>query len=195
MSIESDSFAFGSSLYGGRPTFVLTRQIDDDGRPSLTLYELLPEERADARYEKMRRFGKGMKMVSIEDAVVDFENNTGNHSWDDWTAVKVAELSETRLKCVIELIDETLRDTEIDADQVISGGDGTLFLSEEVGIRLALGFSGMKPIQRVDRLRAFVRGVSQMGTEECYYWHAKCRSPTNPNGKKALRVLLTGHID
>jgi hypothetical protein len=195
MSIETDSFAFGSSLYGGRPTFALTRRIDDDGKPTLTLYELLPKSRAESRNDRMKRFDKGLKVISVEDAVVDFENDPDDHSWDDWVAVKVARLSETRLNCVLELIDETFRNTEVDSEDVVKGGEASLFLSEEIGVRLAIGFLGMKPIQRVDRLRAFVRGVNQMGTEECYYWYAMCRSPANPNGKRALRVLLTGHIE
>jgi hypothetical protein len=184
-------------MYGGRPTFALTRRIDGDGKPTLTLYELLPKQRAEARYDRMQRFGKGkgMKILSVDEAVVNFENEVEGYSWEDWVAVKLANLSERRLKCVLELIDETLRNTDLNSEEVISGTESSLFLSEELGVRLAIGFLGMKPIQRVDRLRAFVRGVNQMGTEECYYWYAKCRSPTNPNGKRALRVLLTGHIE
>jgi hypothetical protein len=53
----------------------------------------------------------------------------------------------------------------------------------------------MKHIQRRDRLRAIADGISQMSLGECYYWHAKARSPTSPNGVKSLRTLLADHIE
>jgi len=82
----------------------------------------------------------------------------------------------------------------LDESVVTATGDAEVFLPETVGVRLALGFVGVKPIQRVDRMRALCRGIARMSDEECYYWHAKCRSPSSPSGEKALRMLLTDHI-
>jgi hypothetical protein len=115
-------------------------------------------------------------------------------SWEDWTAVKIAGLSGGRFRSLLPLLRESLESADIDATEVTGTGDAEVFLPEAVGVRLALAFRGIKPIQRVDRMRAFCRGISRMSDEECYYWHAKCRSPSSPNGEKALRTLLTSHI-
>ncbi|MFC6939729.1 hypothetical protein ACFQE8_07080 [Salinirubellus sp. GCM10025818] len=114
--------------------------------------------------------------------------------WDDWTAVKVTRLSESRLRAILPLVRETLRGADRDESVLTAAGSAEVFLPETVGVRLALGFLGVKPIQRVDRMRAFCRGIARMSDEECYYWHAKCRSPSSPNGEKALRTLLTDHL-
>ncbi|MFC7165365.1 hypothetical protein ACFQLZ_05805 [Halospeciosus flavus] len=42
----------GSSVYGGRPTFALSRRDDQDGG-AVTLYELLPKEQANARHDRL----------------------------------------------------------------------------------------------------------------------------------------------
>jgi hypothetical protein len=107
--------------------------------------------------------------------------------------VKVRRLSGARLRSLIPLLDETLRETGIDSGQVTGTGDATMLIRESTGVRLSLGFIGVKPIKRVDRMRALARGVARMSLEECYYWHAKCRSPNSPSGEKALRTLLTEH--
>jgi hypothetical protein len=122
------------------------------------------------------------------------DSDDGRWEWDDWTAVKVTRLSESRLRSILPLIRETLRGADRDESVLTAGGAVEVFLPETVGVRLALGFLGVKPIQRVDRMRAFCRGIARMSDEECYYWHAKCRSPSSPNGEKALRTLLTNHI-
>ncbi|WP_382216536.1 DUF7680 family protein [Halospeciosus flavus] len=115
-------------------------------------------------------------------------------AWEDWTAVKIARLSGGRLRSLLPLLREELDAVGLDVATVTGTGDGDVFLPETVGVRLALAFRGIKPIQRVDRMRAFCRGLARMGDEECYYWFAKCRSPSSPNGEKALRTLLTDHL-
>jgi hypothetical protein len=114
--------------------------------------------------------------------------------WDDWTAVKITQLSESRLRAILPLVRETLHGADLDESVLTASGAAEVFLPETVGVRLALGFLGVKPIQRVDRMRAFCRGIARMSDEECYYWHAKCRSPSSPNGERALRTLLTHHV-
>jgi hypothetical protein len=187
---------FGSSVYGGRPTFVLVRRDGADGA-TLTLYELLPEEQATARSERLERSNPTRSLVTESFESV-FEDSLGadieRWSWEDWTAVKIRRLSGSRVRAVLPLVRETLEGTDFDDDTVTSEGDSHTFLSETVGVRLALAFLGVKPIQRVDRMRALCRGIARMSNEECYYWHAKCRAPSSPNGKKALRTLLTDHL-
>lgn len=187
---------FGSSMYGGRPTFALTRRNGPDGA-ILTLYELLPEEQATARSERLER-GNPNRGLVIEpfDEVFDesADPDADRWAWDDWTAVKVTRLSENRLRSTFPLIRGTLQDADLNDAAATSAGRADIFLPETVGIRLALGFLGVKPIQRVDRMRAFCRAIARMSDQECYYWHAKCRSPSSPNGEKALRTMLTEHI-
>jgi hypothetical protein len=191
---ETPASSFGSSVYGGRPNFAVVRREGSSGG-SLTLYELLPREQATARRERLERAGRSLRVEDFE--VVFSESSAADvsrWSWEDWTAAKVARLDGGRVRALLPLLEETLEDAELDASAVSGSGAGEVFLPEAVGVRLALAFRGIKPIQRVDRMRAFCRGVSRMGDEECYYWHAKCRAPSSPNGEKALRTLLTTHL-
>ena len=189
---ETESFTLGSSVYGGRPTFMLVRE-DEGSSSEVTLYELLPTDQANARRRRLeRRRQRASKTHSIGE-VVSSRFESGEWSWDGWVAVKIRRLSGARLRSLLPLLDEALRETGIDPSQVTGTGDATLLIREATGVRLSLGFIGVKPIKRVDRMRALARGVARMSLEECYYWHAKCRSPNSPSGEKALRTLLTEH--
>lgn len=186
---------FGSSVYGGRPTFALTRRNSTDGG-MLTLYELLPEDQAVTRRNRLERVHRSVVIKPIDEALVDESvSERERWDWEGWVALKVTRLSGNRLRAVLPLLRESFDATELNDAVLGSTGDGDVFLPETIGVRLSLAFSGIKPIQRVDRMRAFARGVGRMSDEECYYWYAKCRSPSSRNGEKALRVLLTEHID
>ena len=188
---------FGSSVYGGRPTFALVRRDDADCASS-TLYELLPEAQAFARSDRLQRGNpsRGLVVESFESVFGESANpEVDRWEWEDWTAVKITRLSESRLRSILPLIRETLRGADLEESVLTAGGAVEVFLPETVGVRLALGFIGVKPIQRVDRMRAYCRGIGRMSDQECYYWHAKCRSPSSSNGEKALRTLLTDHIN
>jgi hypothetical protein len=191
---QTESFALGSSVYGGRPTFALVR--DEDGNEvTLTLYELLPTEQADARRRRLeRRRQRASATVPLDEVIDDDVDGVEDWTWDDWVAVKVRCLSGARLRSLLQLFSEALAETDIEPDLVTSTGSSTVLLNEEAGIRLTIGFVGVKPLQRVDRMRALARGVTKMSLEECYYWHSKCRSPNSPNGEKALRTLFTSHL-
>ncbi len=188
--------SFGSSVYGGRPTFAVVRRDDADGA-ALTLYELLPDAQAAARQDRLVRENPNRGLVTEPFEAVfgaSTEPEVKQWEWDDWTAVKITRLSGSRLRSIMPLVRETLSEAELGESVVTATGSAELFLPETVGVRLTLGFLGVKPIQRVDRMRAFCRGIARMSDEECYYWHSKCRSPSSPNGEKALRTLLTNHI-
>ena len=188
--------SFGSSVYGGRPTFAIVRRDGADGA-ALTLYELLPNSQAVARQDRLQRENPNRGLV-IEPFEAVFGESTGPEverwDWDEWTAVKITRLSESRLRSIMPLVRETLGEAELDESVVTATGSTEVFLPETVGVRLTLGFLGVKPIQRVDRMRAFCRGIARMSDEECYYWHSKCRSPSSPNGEMALRTLMTAHV-
>ena len=210
MSIEAESFAYGSSMYGGRPTFALTRRLGDDA--GLTLYELIPEDLADGRQKRFKRANsnRGLMRVSVVNAVPDVrEDSNGvldfsevggpstrtpnDWQWDDWCALKIATLSNSRQQAVHRLVRDVLNDSGIDTD-FVTRGQGSVVVSEGAGIRLTIAFLAMKRLQKYEKLTAVADGISRMSLEECYYWHAKCRSPLSPSGVRALRVLLTGDI-
>ncbi len=210
MSIEAESFAYGSSMYGGRPTFALTRRLGDDA--GLTLYELVPEDLADGRQKRFKKANSNRKLtwVSVTDAVPDVReesNGTLDFSevgapsartpndwqWNDWCALKIATLSNSRQQAVHSLVRDVLEDSGIDIDSV-TRGEGSVVLSEGAGIRLTIAFLAMKQLQKYEKLTAVADSIARMSLEECYYWHAKCRSPSSPNGIKALRELLAGHL-
>lgn len=209
MSIEAESFAYGSSMYGGRPTFALTRRLGDDA--GLTLYELIPEDLADGRQKRFRKANSNRRLTrtDITDAIPDAqEDSTGildlsnvgagssrapnDWQWNNWCALKITTLSNSRQQAVHRLVRDVLSDNGIDTD-FVTRGEGSVVLSESGGIRLTIAFLAMKRLQKYEKLNAIADGVAQLSLEECYYWHAKCRSPMSRNGVKALRVLLAGN--
>jgi hypothetical protein len=210
MSVESESFAYGSSMHGGRPTFALTRRLGDDA--GLTLYELVPEDLADGRQKRFRKANSNRRLtrVSVTDAVPDVrEDSNGvldfsdvgapsartpdDWHWQDWCALKIATLSNSRQQAVQRLIRDVLDDSGIDIDSV-TRGEGSVLLSEGAGIRVTIAFLAMNRLQKYEKLTTVADSISRMSLEECYYWHAKCRSPLSQNGIKALRTLLADHI-
>ena len=200
--IEGESFAFTSGVYGDRPTFVLTRNRVDD-RAEITLYELAPKKIAKARQERFDQVHKSARVMTVElgeamvngGTPVDPDGDDLGHDWTDWCAIKIATLRGKRFNEVSYLIQSTLREAGLEPETVCTGMPASLSLPEAAGVRLSIAFRAMKHIRRRDRLRAIADGISQMSLGECYYWHAKARSPTSPNGVKALRTLLTDHIE
>jgi len=200
---EGKSFAFASGVYGDRPTFILTRDRVDDHH-EISLYELAPEDIASARRNRFDRVQKSVQITitDLSDAIVGGEtpahladDDVVEYDWDGWCAIKIATLRGACFNEVSYLIQSTLREAGENAETVCTGDPASLALPEAAGVRLSIAFRAMKPMRRRDRLRAIADGISQMSLGECYYWHAKARSPTSPNGSKALRTLLAGHID
>src|SRR6056297_397704 len=78
MSIESEaeSFAYGSSMHGGRPTFALTRRLGDDA--GLTLYEFIPDDLANGRQKRLQRANSNrtLSRTPIVDALPDVDEDT-----------------------------------------------------------------------------------------------------------------------
>ena len=190
---------YGTSMFGGRPTFILVRR-ETDGGGEWTLHELLPREQAEARRDRLERDGRSLSITPVEDLVSDIAGDDllsklDGWTWDEWAGAKVARLDPTRVRALQDVVRGAIEGTPGDSSEVLTGGAGFVFLPETAGVRLAVAFRGVKPIQRIDRMRSLARGVARMSDEECYYWYAKCRSPSSPNGEKALRVLLTDHIE
>jgi hypothetical protein len=201
---EGESFAFTTGVYGNRPTFVLTRDRIDD-RHEITLYELAPKEIATARQDRFDRAKKSVniQICEFDEAVVGGGSPSDisgvevevAYDWSDWCAIKIATLRGDGFNEASYLIESTLREAGLDPETVCTGSPASICLPEAAGVRLSIAFRAMKPVHRRDRLREIAHGIDQMSLGECYYWHAKARSPTSPNGSKALRVLLAGHIN
>ncbi|MDT3434263.1 hypothetical protein [Haloarcula sp. 1CSR25-25] len=201
---EGESFAYTTGVYGNRPTFILTRDRVEDHH-EITLYELAPEDIATARKD---RFARAKKSVNITICDLKESINGGEspsdlvgsedevaYDWDGWCAIKIATLRGAGFNEASYLIESTFREAGFDSEIVCTGEPASVSLPEAAGVRLSIAFRAMKPVQRRDRLREIAQGIDQMSLGECYYWHAKARSPTSPNGSKALRVLLAGHIE
>lgn len=210
VDLESESFAYGSSTYGGRPTFALTRRLGDDA--GLTLYELVPEDLANGRQKRFRKANSNRRLtrVPIPDAVPNIREDSKRDldfsevgapsgrtpdewQWNGWCALKIATLSNSRQQAVHKLVRDVLGGSGIDVD-FVTRGEGSVVLTEGKGIRLTIAFLAMKRLQKYEKLTAIADSISRMSLEECYYWHAKCRSPSSLNGIKALRVLLSDHL-
>lgn len=190
---------YGTSMFGGRPTFTLVRRETDSGG-EWTLHELLPRGQAEARRDRLERDGQSLSITPVEDLLTDVSGDDHpskfeGWTWDEWVGAKVARLDPTRVRALQDVVRAAIEDTPAETEEVLRGGNGFVFLPESAGVGLAVAFRGVKPIQRIDRMRSLARGVARMSNEECYYWYAKCRSPSSPNGEKSLRVLLTNHIE
>lgn len=190
---------YETSMYGGRPTFSLARRETDSGG-EWTLHALLPHEQAEARRDRLERGGRSLSITPVGELLADVSSEDDlskfeGWEWDEWVGAKVARLDPTRVRALQDVVRKAIEDTPSNTSEVLRGGAGFVFLPESAGVRLAVAFRGVKPLRRIDRMRSLARGVARMSNEECYYWHAKCRSPSSPNGEKAFRVLLTDHIE
>lgn len=200
---DPEPFAFASGRYGDRPVFLLTRQWADD-EVGLSLYELSPEDIAQAHRERFigRTSSASLTIHDLSDVVVGGDSpakireSSTVHDWTGWKAIKIIFLKNARSRTAINCLVRPILDRdEYDSRRVCTGSEGSLPLPESIGVRLSIAFRALKPIRRQDRLRAVAKGISEMSLGECYYWHAKMRSPTTPNGAKALRTLLSSHIN
>jgi hypothetical protein len=212
MSIESEaeSFAYGSSMHGGRPTFALTRRLGDDA--GLTLYEFIPDDLANGRQKRLQRANSNrtLSRIPIVDALPDVDEDTDGRlsfvdvgspsertpnswDWNEWCALKVTTLRGKRQQAVHRLVKSVLADAGVDP-ATVTRGEGSAVLSESDGVRLTIAFLALKELQKYEKLTTVADSIDRMSLEECYYWHAKCRSPSSQNGVTALRQLLAGHI-
>lgn len=207
---EAESFAYGSSMYGGRPTFVLTRRLGDDA--GLTLYELVPEDLANGRQKRFNKANANRNLVQlpIRDALISVQEGSKGElnfsdvgypseqmpsewRWSKWCALKITTLSGSRQQAAHRLVRSVVDELGVEPETV-TRGEGSVLLSEDAGVRLTIAFLAIKRLQKYEKLTRVADSIWRMSLQECYYWHAKCRSPSNPNGIKALRTLLADDI-
>src|SRR6056297_3253352 len=95
---DTQTSSFGSSVYGGRPTFAMTRREGSNGG-EVTLYELLPEDQAAARRDRLERRGRSLTVESFEEVLDDSAAEEATRwDWEGWTAVKIARLDGGRFR-------------------------------------------------------------------------------------------------
>lgn len=68
-------------------------------------------------------------------------------------------------------------------------GTKPIRLERQLGERIELLLTAVKPLRRIDRIQRIADEVASMGAEEASYWHAKT---SRPGGLRALRILLSG---
>lgn len=203
---ETDSFAFTGGAYGNRPTYVLTPSQGEE--TTVTLYELMPDEIADAR---QNRFDRQQKQVSVKQTQLDEAINGGDtpgdvttpndnddarsYQWGEWCAVELCSLSEHTVGAISGLIEDTLSAAGVDAGGIVIGQGNSVCLPESAGVRLTVAFKAIDRLRKPEKKRHIQNQVQNMSLGECYYWHSKIKSPREPNGVTALRELLVGHIN
>jgi hypothetical protein len=101
------------------------------------------------------------------------------------------KLTPTQTARVIDSILAALRESRLKAAQLHAGRVKPLKLSEPAGVRLALAMLATKPLSNRRRLTEVESGVAMMGTEETYYWYAKCTGESANQAQQAMRVLLS----
>ena len=111
-------------------------------------------------------------------------------SLDAWLVV---DLGGSPLRAVMEAVVEVVQRAGYRAGDLVRRFGEPFFLPEAMGVRLALLLLAAKPLVRMDRLDAVMRGVASMSPEETYYWFSKCvGGPHALRAQRALRVLLAG---
>jgi|Deesub1362A_J573_1020465.scaffolds.fasta_scaffold11571_3 hypothetical protein len=105
--------------------------------------------------------------------------------------VRVAELHGERLRTLAEAVLSALREAGYRATDLSPSRRESFRLPEEVGVRLGLLFLAAKPVSKISRLEAIMRGLLAMPAEEAYYWYSKCAyGPQASRARRALRVML-----
>jgi hypothetical protein len=107
----------------------------------------------------------------------------------------MSKLDAEQMALVQVLLSKALRNGGYSISDVKRTRKAPFKLKEEDGIRLDLAFRGSKGISKRSRIEDIVTGISSMGREEAYYWHAKVtrgNDRENWNGIKAMRILLAG---
>jgi hypothetical protein len=172
-------------IHGGRPTFELRKE---DSRYRIA--EFMPTEQAEAHKHRWATVATVSRQVDIS----SIDPTDDEWEWGDWQAVHIASIDADQFDTLRGLLKRALEPTVHDFAQLLHSGHQRLVLPERAGVRVALAMAAIAPMQRVDRRRAIAQAIGQMSIEECYYWHSLCRSPDSPSGRRALRVLLSGHI-
>ena len=172
-------------IHGGRPTFELRKEDR-----SYDIAEFMPTAQAETHRERWATVATVSRQVDVS----PIEPIDDEWDWADWQAVHIASIDADQFDTLRGLLKEALEPTEHSFATLLHSGSQRLVLPERAGVRVALAMAAIAPMQRVDRRRAIAKAIRQMSIEECYYWHSLCRSPDSPSGRRALRVLLSGHI-
>jgi hypothetical protein len=101
------------------------------------------------------------------------------------------KLNSSQTARIIDSVLAALRESALKGAQLHAGRIKPLRLREPAGVRLALVMMATKPLSSRRRLQEVETGISMMGTEETYYWYAKCTGGLASQAQQAMRVLLS----
>ncbi|MDL0145563.1 DUF7680 family protein [Halobacterium salinarum] len=172
------------SQSSSRPSFAL-KLVRDHGDDRLIVYELLSAEQAEARRQRFERVGTDVHIKPIDDALTQDVLATQTQSWNGWQAIRVASVNGQRYTA----LRNRLVSGVIDIEQLEQ--ERAMFVSEPVGVQVALGTLAVLPLSKLETMQRLLEGVASMADDECYYWHTLCRSPNDLDGAKALRTLYS----
>lgn len=180
------------------PSFSLVKNQSESGS-EITLYEFVESNVSDTRISRYKSSSSNTyaKESSFQDALGDIGSadeidnfDTTDFSDQNWSCIEITTLRGVQVRAVRSIISSL--GEKIRQDWNLMGeNSNVIFLTESLGIRATVAFIGLKRIKTQKRIWEFASGVENMSTEECYYWHAKIRSPDNPGAVKALRTLLS----
>lgn len=104
---------------------------------------------------------------------------------------RLETLSGWRVHAVRNIVLQEIKKNGYDPSTLKATRRDPYKLNEVSGVRLALIFLAVKPLQKLQRVEEIIDGVTRMSNEEAFYWYAKCRNGLKNRALRALRILLS----
>ena len=102
----------------------------------------------------------------------------------------VAKANRRRMRDLSAFVTHAVRDSGHRRTAMHAGRRSPIPLSEEAGVRVALGLFATDGVRKGRRKAAMLSGVQEMAVEEAYYWYAKCVGSDGSRVRRALRLFL-----
>jgi len=102
----------------------------------------------------------------------------------------VHELNWKAARRILPSVMEALRASRVPPNVLGPQRRKPVKLHESAGVRLALVLLATGPVSKHARVYAMAAAITNMSTEEAYYWYAKCMGPQANRVRRALRLLL-----
>ena len=102
----------------------------------------------------------------------------------------VSELDWKVARRILPSVMEAVRSSHMARSVLSTQRQKPVVLDESAGVRLALVFLATGPVSKHTRVDAVAAAITDMSTEEAYYWYAKCMGPQAGRARRAFRLLL-----
>jgi hypothetical protein len=102
----------------------------------------------------------------------------------------IHELNWKAARRILPSVMEALRASRVPPNVLGPQRRKPVKLHESAGVRLALVLLATGPVSKHARVHAMAAAITNMSTEEAYYWYAKCMGPEANRVRRALRLLL-----